>query len=536
MDEYPAWVVSRWLAGKPVENIQPERFNGSWREILGVVYATNGGDRKAAFQKYIAHRPGISAEKIWGEIMHADPNKPMEETTERRGLYQVQAAMLPLPDECYPADKHQAAIDDAGHFYNDYLTWANDKANRSSPNFNGMGALFTIALTVARRVVLRLAHGDVWPNLYALGIAPPALYGKTVSLDCSREIIESAIPHLLMERDLTPEAMMETLSGKLPANFDELPDQARAKREAGRRFSGQRGQLMDEAATLFNGFEREYKSDLRELYLAMYECNQPFDRLTKQSGVILVPQPYLSFYGMTTTRHFKKMIGAADDWGTGLWSRFLLLAPTVAPRYTELREHRLPCPPALVARVRQLADQLPAAQLGEPLQALEAHITTPAFEGFRRYDRALWHMTITKGGPEENIHPSYVRHSTKALKTALLFAIMDWPGGDVAVQITAAHWYKAQAIAEDWRNSLHRLLAFIATNGLDSREMLVLERLEQNPDGLSLRDIYRPLGINSQEAEKLIQSLMRDGIVEVRQITPAGGGRPTQKFFSTGLA
>ena len=97
--------------------------------------------------------------------------------------------------------------------------------------------------------------------------------------------------------------------------------------------------------------------------------------------------------------------------------------------------------------------------------------------------------------------------------------------------ITAGHWFRAQAIVEAWRASTHRLLAWLSRDGTDDEEQRVLHLVGANPDGMTVREVYRRTGKSREDCDVLLSRLVRDGLIEPRSIQPAGGGRPSVKYF-----
>jgi hypothetical protein len=54
--------------------------------------------------------------------------------------------------------------------------------------------------------------------------------------------------------------------------------------------------------------------------------------------------------------------------------------------------------------------------------------------------------------------------------------------------VRAAHWYRAQEVAELWRASAHRLLHDLGDSEESRLEMRILKLLVANPRGLSVRE------------------------------------------------
>ena len=527
---YGAWVVARWINGYPLDDVRPDAMPGHWRELLGVIFSTNGGEREASLRRYFSHRPELDAELMWGFILAADPALEYREDEEEQ-IYHVSPDVPPLAVECEPTDKQAAAAERAGAWLDEFTKWTDRRADRSPHEFNEAAGVWLAGLAVARRLVLRLGHGDIYPNLYLLGVAPTTLYAKSVSLDCAAEVIDQAVPYLLLPRDVTPESLIDEMAGKLPLGFEDLPALDRDMWEMARKFAAQRGQLMDEASSLFSGFARDYMRGLAEFYLLMYDAARSYYRRTKQAGMAIIHNPCLSFFGMSTPTLFKDAAGNPKHWGSGLWIRFSFLTPTRSPQWTAPRDMPM-APPAVISQhIKTLAEtHLPMPEPGKPVTALSVAIEQTAFGAYQRYDKAMIEVLMGKDKPDERLFGTYGRQSTKALKVAITLAALDWSGVG-AVTITAGHWFRAQSIVEAWRASTHRLLAWLSRDGTDDEEQRVLHLVGANPDGMTVREVYRRTGKSREDCDVLLSRLVRDGLIEPRSIQPAGGGRPSVKYF-----
>ncbi len=82
-------------------------------------------------------------------------------------------------------------------------------------------------------------------------------------------------------------------------------------------------------------------------------------------------------------------------------------------------------------------------------------------QAWEAYAKALGYDLLLDGGVDRRLWSSYGRMYISAMKVAMLLATSDWalrPDRPDAPAIQPAHWYQAQAIAEGWRLSAHRLL------------------------------------------------------------------------------
>lgn len=532
---YSAWVLARWLANRPIEGlIKPDAMPGHWREMLGVMYATNGSDRQAAFDSYLDHRPDIDRASVMGFILAADPLADWVEPKLESGLYNVNPDVPPMPDTCQPTPEVARAAEAVAPWLTHYTEWANERANRSPKQFNMAGGLFAISTAIARRLCIRLSHDTYYPNLYLLGIAPTTIFAKSVSLNCAADLLDETVPHLMLPREMSNEALFEELMGKQPNDFESLPEWRRRQWELSRPFAGQRGQLMDEASSLFTSFTKDYMRGQAEMYLILYDSNRTLERRTREKGLIVVTNPCLNFYGMTTPALFREAGQDKKHWGSGLWVRFSFLTPTDAPKWTPPRADPSPIPPELIDPLRELAEARlpkPAPAHERPNPAMSVQFEKEAFEAYLRYDRAMSHELLTgKNRPPEELYGTYGRQSAKAIKVAINLAALDWKGEGVPV-ITSAHWYRAQSIVEEWRASMHRLLAWMNRDGMGDDEMRIVNLCGE--EGMTLRNIERKTGQERTRVQSLVTRLMNDGLLVAKPSENTSGPK-TVVYIATG--
>jgi hypothetical protein len=76
--------------------------------------------------------------------------------------------------------------------------------------------------------------------------------------------------------------------------------------------------------------------------------------------------------------------------------------------------------------------------------------------------------------------------------------------------VQAAHWYRAQLLAEEWRASAHRLLHHLGESEEARLENRLLKRLAAHPEGLSVRSLYRTLRSPRKPVMEALKALEQD--------------------------
>lgn len=152
----------------------------------------------------------------------------------------------------------------------DYLAFAAQAAPMTPLSFHQAAGLFLVSTAIARRLALPSGIGYLFPNLFALQIAPPAVYKKTSGLNLVSALLETTgLEFLLLPQSVTPQSLMSELSLYLPPAILNTDEAARQVWLLQRAFAAQRAWLLDEAAGLLESFRRDYNSGLIELVLQM---------------------------------------------------------------------------------------------------------------------------------------------------------------------------------------------------------------------------------------------------------------------------
>lgn len=411
-----------------------------------------------------------------------------------------------------------------------YVEYAEAVSPMTPRMFHVSAGLWLPSAAIARRLVLRMPFGDIYPNLFVCWIAPTTLYRKTTALDVAKGIARRVFPHLMAPQETTPEAMLSDMAGAEPANLEKMSKTAKDQWEAGRRFAAQRGLIMDEMSGLLAGAGRDYNAGLVEAYLRFYDCDPEYCRSTRTQGRIVVRNAYLAFLGASTPTALAPHLLAERLWSMGWWPRFALLTPETerpawhVPSHAEL-------PRSLVDALRCLMDRLPAGTWPDPPSPISVSLGDGTFDVWSEYDRAVSHELLTEA-LDHRLWGSYGRLPVQALKVAICLAALDW-GEHEGPVIEQHHMLRALEITESWRASAHRVLIMATQtdyHALGERIRRVLARAE--PKGATRRDICRAMSDKKpDEIEDVLRQMVAAGEVEPHDCQPGPkGGRPTDKY------
>jgi hypothetical protein len=440
------------------------------------------------------------------------------------------------------AEQQQQAAE-VGGWLEEYVGWAGRAANETPLAFHQGAGLWLVALAIGRRLYIHTPWGQrVFPNLYVMLVAVSTYYRKSAGLSLAGDVARAAMPHLLLPQPGSPEAFMGMLGGVLPPNFEEIATRDRDRLLKGNRFAAQRGLVRDEMSALFKSFGREFMAGMKELFMQLHDCPEYLDSNTNHRGLVVIRDVALSMLGAATPAELSSAL-SPGDWYNGSLARFVLLTPE--PDYTErpaAAETGIPEP--LVRDLRRLHEALPVPSeppaIGDQRPAVEpwSLTATDIWPPLHAYEQALRAMTAPDAPLDDRLRAVYGRLHVQALKVAIGLAALDWialgerkPNRPV---VRAAHWYRAQAIAEIWRASAHRLLHDLGDSEESRLEMRILKLLVANPRGLSVRDVYRALRSPRKPVIEAIKALEQDGQV-VPDLTASGErGRPSERYRLVG--
>jgi hypothetical protein len=412
-----------------------------------------------------------------------------------------------------------------------YMEWAGTTGNQTPMIFHQAAGLWLLATAVGRRLYGEAPWGvKIYPNLYLMLVAGTTFYRKSTAYKLAEQVARAAIPHMLMPTPGSPERFQEALAGRLPTNFDKLIQEQRERLTKAQPFAAQRGLLKDEVAGLFGAInKRDYMVGMKDLLMELYDCPDYFDKDT-QTGLNIVENAALSILGVTTPASLSCAV-SMGDWDNGLLIRFGLLTPEPDYRERQAAKTYRAVPQGLVDDLRSLHECLPAPQTAEFGMAAPGalRLNVQCWMQCQQYGDWLRRMCDPGQDTEldDRLKGVYGRMHVQAFKLASLFAALDWlKTSDEAPTVTVDHWNAAQAVAEGWRQSAHRLLEQLDRSGEATIERRQQDRmltaiLAKGKQGIELRDLYRLMHITAKVGRQVAQELVKAGLVVEARINGA---------------
>ncbi|MFN2243240.1 MAG: DUF3987 domain-containing protein [Anaerolineae bacterium] len=527
-----AWLVARLLAGAPVTDIEPGAFDEPWASLAQAAAEASSGGRLAAFEDALTKLTDRQASEVRARVGKAGravlQGSPDSAPTR---LPDATGPIVPdLPQAARLTAETEAQAAEVGRWLDAYVSFACDVSPLTPPELHQSAGLWLGSVAIARRVRLRLRHDDLYPNLLVLWICDTTIYAKTTGMNIAKRLARAVFPHLLAVSEFSPEALLDDFAGRQPLGLQDLPEEDRSLWTERRNFAAQRGIVLDEAASLFSSFKRDYNAGLPYYLLRLSDCDPEVEKLTRGSGKVVAHNTYLSFLGSTTAASLMRT-DLDFLWGSGLWPRFALLTPSELPPWRSPKPGHCDPPQALTRTLRRLAEEkLPKPVYPAAPQAYDVQLGDGVHDAWRAYARAMIRDILTSPeAPDKRLWGVYGRLPSQAFKIAVILATLDWAEGDGAPVpiVSLAHWARGQSIAEGWRASAHRLLHSLSNRRVveeHNKEDRILQMiLAAGPGGITARSIYRTLGLRRAEFDLAVAGLVRDGLIREVEIKPARG-------------
>ncbi len=518
------YYLARLLVNLPVDEGSLLTLGLPWQTLVLGIMNCQGQDRVTKFEELI--QSTVQGETIRQAVFSMDPLAPLPEP---KHSVEINSDFPELPQSIHEPRSWQSY--ESGRWLQDYVNFASQAAPMSDPAFHLSAGLFLLSTAVARRVCLQVGIQRIYPSLYQLIVAESTLYHKTSALMIAQALLkEAGLDILLLASRQTPESLVAELGTMRPSTFNSWSENEKKRWIAERSFSAQRGWLLDEASHLLDSFNRDYTAGLLPLVLALFDCPEREVSQTVGRGRQVVQYAYLSFLGATTPSAVAEHIQRNAHWSNGLWARFAMVTPQKNIPDWHFFPTNIKIPKELSSQLSCLAFKaLPVPKVREtagdvqvePPPVLPVTLDVDVYQAWEAYAKALGYDLLLEGSVDRRLYPSYGRLYIAAMKVAILLASIDWadqPEREKSPRVRLSHWYQGQAIAETWRESVHRMLNEFATGDEQSQEENLLRILRRsNLEGMTAREIGQMAHLKREIVDVQLLAMEQDGLVERAQ-------------------
>lgn len=365
------------------------------------------------------------------------------------------------------------------------LGWIDDYAEITSEmtgspyEFNRHIGLVIVATATQRRARLRMAFGDIYPNIYSALIARSSVFHKTTAMQKSRQVLGHAnLDRLLLSELATSEGLLKQLQGQSSGLI-----------------------LRDEIGTLFDSHNTKYLRNLKPDLTALYDC-QPYSRRLSNDE-IKVERPFLSILGATTPQRFYESVGLTD-WMDGFLARWLFVIPEGEPDFDAMT----------MLYQQKHAEQL--TRLGERL----AHIDRQREQDFTLVGESheLWDQWQRAAAKEayyfgDDVTASIVtRYSAYALKFAIILSAAngkEWGRIEPDTMQSAIH------LADSYKRVVHTILGEKQNFGISGAKLQkvfkVIAHLQGT--GITTSKLQQSCHMKKGELDPCLEKLLEVGAI-----------------------
>jgi len=412
------------------------------------------GGTAEKLQKLIDDAPDFS------EVL-AEYNKPVEpEIKEVAPVFEKDKYKIEIPEN------------DLIKQYMDYVCPTTDAPDI----FHEVSAISIISTLLARKVFFNFGTQSIYPNIWAVLVAPSTTYRKSTSINIAKTIIRNWFEKFLLPEEFSQEALMEYFS-----------------------INGAKGILVwSEFGAFLASSQKQYMSGIKEFLADIYDCPDFKKRLLKKESYLIV-DPYINILTATTLDWFLRSIEESDIMG-GFLPRFIYV---VATKKDKKKIMAFPGPPDY-----------------EKLNKFIKYLTLLCFEGEIKFDNesmeiyekwiTLHEEMIDKQSINQTISGFYGRLGTTCLKLAVIFQISE----DRKKVVKANAMKRAVNFAEKLKENIYILLSDKIGFSREEREKKKVLELIQEKGIIDRSVLLRYSGMKSKTLDEYLSTLMEEGRIE----------------------
>lgn len=346
--------------------------------------------------------------------------------------------------------------------------------------FHDFLSIVTAAIIIGDRRYLQYGHQKLFPNMYAMILAPTTFFRKSTVLSISRDLIMSITPGKIYPSDFSQEKMLEILRENPVGVF-----------------------YFYEFKSLMGMLDRSYMVGTKSFLTELFDCGPVGKNRKKTEDSFVIESPCVSLVSATTTDWFLSSIKSGDVEG-GFLTRFIYIHST-----KKLRE-----------------DSFPKESDPECWRELKASLAR--YDNMRQYKMSLseqaykiydaYYRTLVREYEDIPVEyrPVFARLNVYVLKFAMVLETCNGMDLEISANtmnkaIQYANWLKASTM-EMYREKI----IFTKFEG-ESRKILEMISKGKEMDHSHLLKISR---MNSFDFKKIISTLLETGqlILERKRI------------------
>jgi len=418
------------------------------------------------------------------------------------------AFVEPEGPKLYPRDTLDSMLPEPG-FITDFV---NTGRGMESPTlFFVWNALWLLSTVLKREAWLRWYPGKLWPNLYVVIVAPPALCRKSSSMTIGDKLLRSlpsCLPSTLdaykketkiITGKTTPEGLLGALAPDTKMFFkrEEVDESAKLVTVE----KGSQVALSISEFAVFLG-KQQYNTGMVTLLTDLFDCKDSDAEVTRGRGEKPLTDIYVTLFGAITPDGLRMSV-PEEAFGGGFMSRMIIAYQGVPTKIYSMPKRFTGYPTWEDLRLK-------LAWIAQ--NAVGEYYLTPEAEAYYDSWYREWKSHIFESGsdrPEEN------RIDSLILRVALLMRVQEYrPGQD----ITVANIHDAKRLIE-FTMATSKYATEDVGGTVYSTHMHAVKRLIERRGSVDRRRLSQFMssrGATAKEISDIIDQLSTEGFLRIK--------------------
>jgi hypothetical protein len=378
------------------------------------------------------------------------------------------------------------------NYISEYIKFASSQSD-GYIEWHFAGAVSQLSIIADRKLVIRLKQGDVYPNIWFIGLGDSTISRKSTAMNlASTSLTELSLDNKRLPNAFSPESFVETLSGNPKAFL-----------------------WIDEASRLLAEMQKTYMAGLRDLFCDIYECRnyrrtlRTSQRADKKSD-FQITDSYLTQYLLTTPENFREHVTLLDV-TSGWLLRYLYIAPDYPKDwrgFTERTKSDRSNWIYLFHRLEEMVNQL------KDKEVVEMTLSPQAWEFFNEWQK---HSEIRMIEEKDKVaKATFGRLQVYALKLAMLF---EFGKPEFSTVISIESLMEACKLVDDYflptAKEIIRQIEWDESRNLQDK---ILGTVKRNGGSMTRRKLLSALHVKLRDVEEALNSLVESGEIEIEKI------------------
>lgn len=370
--------------------------------------------------------------------------------------------------------------------------------------------LWTLSSILKREAWLRWYPKPLWPNLYVLIVAPPALCRKSSSMDIGVELLRQIRYHLPSSLDAykkdtkiltgktTPEGLLTSLAPEQRTFYDRSSDGSPSTMH-----TVDKGSIVALAISelaMFLG-KQQYNQAMVTTLTDLFDCKVEDAEITRGHGLKPLKDIYVTLIGGVTPDGLKLSI-PEEAFGGGFMSRLILAYQDIPTKIYAM--------PKILAGYPQVSDLLPKLAWIAMNARGEYYLTPEAEEEYDRWYKE-WKTEIFSRSMDK---PDEFRLDGLILRVALLLRVQEYRKGH---DITVANINDARRLLTYTIRTAKRATEDVGAT-LYVQHMNTIKAVLRRRGCMSRRELSQYMssrGSDAQEITNIVDQLMVEGYLRI---------------------